>query len=240
MAGPDSNRGRQRAVEARQALGLDADAPLACLLGVVEDRVELPVVVTDRLPGHVAGACFRENGAAVLWVNGAHARPRQRFTLAHELGHAWCRHEGALEVDTFATLSGRTTNPHEIQANAFAAEFLVPQRGLERVIAGEPTLEQVVIIAARYGVSAIVVVYRISELRLTAAQRVEKLGGEIAEGLHEDVFHALELTPLEDRLGAIEALPYVSPSLDGSLLGAGRNGDAAVDARVAGAIERLL
>jgi len=240
MAGLATNRGRKRAREARRALGLRPDAPLPCLLTVVEDHAKLPVVITDRLPDDVAGACFREHGGAVLWVNGGHGRTRQRFTLAHELGHAWCGHDGALELDTFATLSGRTTNPREIEANAFAAEFLVPKAGIEQLVEGEPTLEDVVVIAARHGVSAIVVVLRIDELGLASQTRVMQLRREVGERLHEVVSGHLGLVPLDDRLGAIDRLPYLSPALDGTLLAAAVGGSAPVGARAAGAIDRRL
>src|SRR5829696_5209464 len=84
--------------------GLGPGQPLRCLLTVVEECAGLPVVVSAAIPGEVAGACWRRGSAAVLWVNGRQAPVRQRFTLAHELAHAWCRHDGALKVDTWATL----------------------------------------------------------------------------------------------------------------------------------------
>ncbi len=124
MAGVDSNRGAKRAREARAALGLDPAAPLADILDVVE--AQKPVIVA-AMPDGVAGACF---AGQILWVNGNQYAPRQRFTLAHEFGHAWIGHDGRLEPDTVETLNGRTSNPYEIQANAFAAEFLVPKAGL--------------------------------------------------------------------------------------------------------------
>jgi Zn-dependent peptidase ImmA (M78 family) len=233
------NRGAKRAREARAVLGLDPAAPLACLLSVVEEQACLPVVVA-RLPEDVAGACFREGDGAVLWVNGAQWRPRQRFTLAHELGHVRCGHDGTLEVDTVATIGGGTTNPYEIQANAFAAEFLLPRVGMEDIIEDEPTLDEVVVIAAHFGVSAIVVLYRLKQLRLASDVRVEQLRDEIDEGLHHAAMERLGLEPLADRLGSITHLPYLSPALEGTHLEAALRGDAAVGPDVAGAIDRLL
>ncbi|HSD81210.1 MAG TPA: ImmA/IrrE family metallo-endopeptidase [Solirubrobacteraceae bacterium] len=239
MAGIDSNRGAKRAREARRALGLDPAAPLPCLLTAVEERAALPVVVA-RMPEDVAGACYRDGDGAVLWVNGRQGRPRQRFTLAHELGHAWCRHEGRLEVDTFEALSGRTTSPLEVQANSFAAEFLLPRAGMRDLVTGQPTLDEVVVIAAHYGVSAIVVVYRLKQLLLASRRRIEQLEAEVDEHLHEQAFQRLELRPLDDRLGSIAHLPYLSPALRGTHLEAALRGEAATDARLAGAIDRLL
>ena len=240
MPSHDSNRGAKRAREAREALSLDPAAPLNCVLTVVEQRARLPVVVA-ALPKDVAGACFRgEDGAAVLWVNGSQWRPRQRFTLAHELGHAWCEHDGRLEVDTFATLGGQTTNPYEIQANAFAAEFLVPREGMEEVIDGAPTLDEAVLIGAHYGVSPIVVVYRLKQLGLASEARADQLMAEIDERLHISAFFRLGLRDFEDRLERLKHLPYLSPALKGTQLDAALRGEAVVDRSVAGAIDRLL
>jgi Zn-dependent peptidase ImmA (M78 family) len=239
MASLHSNRGAKRAREARSDLGLDPAAPLSCLLTVVEEQAGLPVVVTP-LPDGVAGACYRADDGTVLWLNGEQGRTRQRFTLAHELAHSWCRHEGRLELDTFETLGGKTTNPHEIQANAFAAEFLLPRQGMEEVAASEPTLDEVVVIASHYGVSTIVVVYRLKQLRLASAQRCDQLQAKVDEGLDEEAFTRLGLTALADRLSGLDRLPYLSPVLSGTYLDAGLRGAVAMDSGTAGAIDRLL
>jgi Zn-dependent peptidase ImmA (M78 family) len=241
MASIDANRGAKRAREARAALGLDPAAPLHCVLGVVEERAGVPVVVS-ALPGEIAGACFDDGGGAVLWVDGSRSQspPRRRFTLAHELGHAWCGHDGSVEVDTFATLSGRTSSPFEVQANAFAAEFLVPRAGLNEVVTREPTLEDTVVIASSFGVSAIMVVYRFKQLGLASERRIEQLEAEIEEKLHLAVSEDLDLPPRRDRLATIEHLPYLSPALEGSALAAALRGDGPASAGLAGAVARLL
>jgi Zn-dependent peptidase ImmA (M78 family) len=242
MASIDGNRGAKRAREARVALGLDPAAPLRCLLTVVEERAGHPVVVT-ALPGDIAGACFSADGGAVLWVNGSKSQspPRRRFTLAHELGHAWCGHDGSVEVDTFATLSGKTSSPLEVQANAFAAEFLVPRAGLDEVITREPTLEDTVVVATHFGVSAIMVAYRFKQLGLVSEPRAEQLEAEILDDkLHLEVAGDLDLRPRKDRLGRIEHLPYLSPALENSALAAALRGDGPASAGLAGAVERLL
>lgn len=236
MAGIDSNRGAKRAREARAALQ-PHPRPLPCVLRTIEDA-GCSVVVAD-LPESVAGACYRGDTGAVMWVNGRHPPPRQRFTLAHEFGHAWCRHDGNLEPDTVATLSGKTSNPYEIQANAFAAEFLAPRAGLQERFAQEPTLEEVVTAAAEYGVSAIVIVYRLKQLRLASAGRIARLQQEVEDGLHAAVYDYLGLTPLDDGLARIEHLPYLSPALKDSLLAAALRDEAAVDGATAAAIERI-
>jgi Zn-dependent peptidase ImmA (M78 family) len=233
----DTNRGAKRAREAREALGLDAVEPLPCLLSVVEERLGLPVVVA-RLPDAVAGACFRDGDRTVLFVNGAHATGRQRFTLAHEAGHVRLGHDGRLEVDSVQTLSGKTTNPLEIQANAFAAEFLVPRAAVLQLFGdrGEPGLEEVVVLAEAYGVSALAALIRLETAGIVGDARAARLREEIADHEHLAARRRLALEPLRDRLGTLADLPYTSPALAGSALAAALGGAASVGdaARAAG------
>jgi Zn-dependent peptidase ImmA (M78 family) len=238
MPSEHSNRGAKRAREARAALGLDPAAPTDCLLTLVERAAELPVIVTV-LPSGVAGACHRHEDAAVLWVNGAQGYARQRFTLAHEFAHAWCKHDGRLELDTYETLSGRTTNPYEVQANAFAAEFLVPKAGVKDLISKQPSLDEVVTLAYGYGVNPIVVVFRLKQLRLADDAACDRLQGEIEEELDLAVAERLGIAPHQDRLALLDSLPYLSPRLSGTQLEVSIGGRAPVDERLGGAIDRL-
>lgn len=71
----------------------------------------------------------KPDGTALIGINAAMNPPRQRFTLAHELGHLRLGHE--TRIDTTATVldSGSFSNhldPQEVAANQFAAEFLCP------------------------------------------------------------------------------------------------------------------
>ena len=95
-------------------------------------------------------------------------------------------------------------------------------------------------IAAEYGVSAPVVVYRLKLLRLASRERITRLEHEVDSGEHLQLSNYLGLESLEDRLERIGRLPYLSPSLSGTLLEAALRGDAAVGHDVAVAIDRLL
>lgn len=219
MAGRDTNIGAKRARQLREELGLDAAAPLACVLELVVDALGIPVVVA-ALPDGVAGACWRSGDDAVLWVNGTDAPVRRRFTLAHELGHLRCDHDGSIPVDTIQTLSGKTSDAREIQANAFAAELLVPAAGVRAMVDGrEPTLDDVVRLAERYGVSCVAALYRLNTLKLVSDDG--ELLEQIHAGAHEGRWDALGCTPFDDRLGRLDVaeLPWLAPSLRGSALG---------------------
>jgi Zn-dependent peptidase ImmA (M78 family) len=234
MAGKDTNTGAARARETRSALRIDAAEPLGCILTVVERDLGLPVIVA-ALPQGIAGCCWREGERTVLWVNGTQAAVRQRFTLAHEVGHVRCGHDADVPVETFATIGGKSTDSREVQANAFAAELLAPAAGIRAAVEGEPSLEDVVLIAARFGISPIAALYRLNTLGLAA--RYEALKQEIADGLPEALWQWIAPEAVVDAIGSIDAasLPRLSPVLRDSALAAVAGGAASVHAAAASA-----
>src|SRR5689334_3150197 len=108
-----TNRGAKRAREARERFGLAPTSPVPCLLTLVHRDAGLPVVV-GALPDGVAGALIRNGAGSVVLVNAGQWVARQRFTLAHELGHACIGHEKPSH-DTYETLSGSSV-PEEVEA----------------------------------------------------------------------------------------------------------------------------
>jgi Zn-dependent peptidase ImmA (M78 family) len=67
----------------------------------------------------------------VVSINAATAGTRQRFTLAHELGHALLHPSGKLFRDTTFSSSGDRL---EREANEFAAAILIPMWLLEPIV----------------------------------------------------------------------------------------------------------
>jgi Zn-dependent peptidase ImmA (M78 family) len=72
----------------------------------------------------------REDEAARVLLNRSDPPNRQKFTLAHELGH-YFRHQEEGDhifgyVDERADLASRGENSEEIWSNRFAAELLMP------------------------------------------------------------------------------------------------------------------
>ena len=240
MPGYDTNFGAKRAREARERLGLDAGSPVGCMLTLVEQRGGLPVVV-GRLPEHIAGAVWRNRVGVIVWVNGAQAVERQRFTVAHEFGHVCCRHESTA-IDTAETISGRTHVPLEVQANAFAAEMLAPRAGVEALVERDPGLEDVVSAAAHFGISTIAALYRCRTLGLVDRRRYEQLHEEIESGLHRTVWDYLKPATVRDVLSEIDDYPRLPDALASSALAALLRGDTTVTAaaRAAGCSAETL
>ena len=122
----------------------------------------------------------REPGRAVIGVESNQPETRQRFTIAHELGH-FLLHEGdQVHVDRQFRLNYRSAKSstaedvEEIEANAFAAAILMPER-LLRVDAGRLQFdiedeEAVRELAIRYNVSTQAMAIRL--LNMVSMRRV--------------------------------------------------------------------
>ena len=233
-----ANTGAKRAREAREELGCVAGGPAWDLIEVVEKRGGADVVVLS-LPEGVAGAYIPTVARPLVFVNGAQAVSRQRFTVAHEFGHHRLGHGSV--VDDQAAISGYRHDANEVMANAFAAEFLLPRQGLtgwaRANVEGPVTLEHVVRLGCEYGVSAQAARYALETARvLTDPRRCEQLDAEIEEGLHRELFRQLGLEPMEDELAdAATRLPRIPSLLRASALGELLAGD--IDA--AGLAQRL-
>lgn len=111
-----------------QKLPIDVER-LAKALGIV--------VKYQPFDQDLSGVLVKEAQRTVIGVNSSHAITRQRFTIAHELGHYALRHDGELFVDKMLRnqavvirRDGKSSlgqDSYEIQANQFAAELLMPR-----------------------------------------------------------------------------------------------------------------
>lgn len=223
MSGLHSNRGAKRAREARDALGLGQDGPIEDLLPVLEDLGGVHVVVLS-LPDDVAGAYIRRPGLPLLFVCGTDFAGRQRFTLAHEFGHLRMGHESVVDRDK--EINGKNRSVNEMMANAFAAEFLVPKKTIQAWSRAQGrrhriTLEDVTTLACEYGVSTIMMRYRLDTCGVLRDERLAKqLDADIAAEEHRGIIERLGLRHPDDALEQIKAhLPRLPEGLDNTRLG---------------------
>jgi len=127
------------------------------------------------LDGELSGLAHVREGVPIIGVNMLHAPSRQRFTLAHELGHI-CLHreqiESTVHVDRGSlrrdTVSSAGIDPTEMEANAFAAELLMPADFVEAALNGKVIdLEDdqaVAALAKRFKVSDAAMRFRLDSL----------------------------------------------------------------------------
>lgn len=119
------------------------------------------------------------NGRAVIGVNQAHAPTRQRFSLAHELGHFLLHGKLPRVFLDEATVFFRDEHAaegndlEEIEANTFAAELLMPENVLRQMIRQNPfdafDERAVQRLAAQFDVSVQALTIRLTRLRLITA-----------------------------------------------------------------------
>jgi Zn-dependent peptidase ImmA (M78 family) len=127
----------------------------------------------EAFEGDVSGMLFRDRSRAVIGVNSRHAPTRQRFTVAHECGHLLMHKGTPMFIDRFAQVNWRDgeSNREEREANAFAAELLMPRqlidKEIDRVISRrrDVTFDEVVSeLAKRFRVSGQAMTYRLTNL----------------------------------------------------------------------------
>lgn len=111
----------------------------------------------------------------LIGVNQRHSPNRQRFTIAHELGHFLLHEQEKLYVDRRFQIklrdgnSSKGENDDEKEANLFAAELLMPMQFLQQDLAEVEALDlesdaMISELAKNYEVSAQAMAFRLSYL----------------------------------------------------------------------------
>lgn len=136
------------------------------------------IKISEReIENDISGFLVRntKNHDTVIGVNLAHPKNRQRFTIAHELGH-YLLHDGdELHIDGQFAIgfrddkSSEGTYAIEREANFFAAELLMPEKFLREDVANMDSLylcddSQLQELATKYGVSSTAMTYRLINL----------------------------------------------------------------------------
>jgi Zn-dependent peptidase ImmA (M78 family) len=217
----DRNIGVGVARRCRESLGLTLDAPLADVVLAIE-QARVPVAVLD-LGERVAGAYLVPERRPVAFVNARDFPQRKRFTAAHELGHHVLGH--ANRTDDARSLSDFSRDPKEVQANSFAAEFLMPrpatERWAEEHLDGPVTLETVVRFAMDFGVSALAACIRLETARVLRDTALrDRLHAEIEAGEHKHLPDLFGLTPPQDTFAGLDRdVMRLPPALKETALG---------------------
>ncbi|MFF1788692.1 helix-turn-helix domain-containing protein [Kitasatospora sp. NPDC058243] len=123
---PGGIGGPQLAQAALAAVGVDPwTLSTQNLASSFEQAFGVEIAGVD-LPDKLDGLSWSTDSFDLILVAKTNVWTRQRFTLAHELGHilAGDAHDEAVVEKV---QPGRSTTAMEVQANAFAAEFLMPR-----------------------------------------------------------------------------------------------------------------
>lgn len=110
-------------------------------VNVVARSLGLKIVYND-LGEEISGLLVTHDGNSSICIREGEPIVRQRFTIAHEIGHFVMRHQfeqdGQVHVDEEYKVTARSTaktagfDPKEVEANQFAAALLMPSRLLRQ------------------------------------------------------------------------------------------------------------
>lgn len=129
-------------------------------------------VVERQLDDELSGMAIIDNDQRFVVVNSRHHPNRQRFTICHELAHH-ALHEDYLRANVHVdkavlrrdSISAEGVDVREVEANAFAAELLMPRHlmsGFSNLdLSDERALR---LVAKQFGVSQAAFTYRLMNL----------------------------------------------------------------------------
>lgn len=185
------------------------------VFGVIK---ELEIPLQFKPLDELLGACVRVSSTEVgILITTQRDLHMQRFTAAHELGHFVLEHEGSLDREVRMPGDTRGRDAREIEADAFAAEFLMPKwlvkaAALRRQWWGADPLRSPDI------------VYQLS-LRLAASFEATCWGLAAHEFIERTAAEALVAETLKDlKLKALRGVALKDPWADVWQLSAGDDG----------------
>lgn len=185
--------GSLRAQRALRAAGVDDDLPIDVFGAIERERVWLLFQPLDRLYG-----AYRRRATPGIVIHAGHPHRLQRFTAAHELGHHLLGHDVSVDSRDEVESMDTALPGQEIEAQAFAATYLMPVQRVNRALAdlglkrhpGTITPEQAYRLSLAFGSSYTATVTqlrsldRITTANMRALQRVQPIDikTELAHG----------------------------------------------------------
>ena len=151
-------------------------------LGFNEAKIDLKKVclrydisiINQNLDDDISGMLLFKNNRNYIVVNSLQSSLRQRFTIAHELGHYFLHDRKSLYLDKkvfFRDNNSKNGNSRiEIEANNFAANLLMPKNRIENYITNynmdfDPHTEKhIADMAGYFEVSQLAMTYRLINL----------------------------------------------------------------------------
>lgn len=131
-------------------------------------------VIKQNFPNDISGVLVRSPHGAAIGINSDHAETRQRFSIAHELGHFTLHPDSVGYYDKSSEISADfrsdqslySSGPKEREANQFAAELLMPRRMVIRAMR-EGGITEASELARLFNVSEQAMTYRLANIRIS-------------------------------------------------------------------------
>jgi len=140
----------------RDAKIKEAPVRISDVVRYVPDRYNLTVAGWHDLPDKVDALTRKEAGITIIGYNNKVSVTRQKFSVAHELGHLYMGHlHGQSSIDLNSTAND------EVEANQFAAQLIMPPAMLRKDI--KEGLKDPKQLAKKYGVSEEAMWWKLTE-----------------------------------------------------------------------------
>ena len=114
----------------------------------------------------LSGKFQMEDGKPVAYYKATEHENRQRFAIAHEIGHYVLGHGDSLR-DPAANFSSNNHDYKEVAANHFAAQLLMPKGSVLKAVR-ELRITSISKLADRFKVSEVAMLYRLKNLGLAS------------------------------------------------------------------------
>lgn len=110
------------------------DQPAVNVKSLAKDEGFL--IAEENLNSEISGFLIIENGKKVIGIDNQAVETRNRFTIAHEMGHFYLHHvDSGTHVDKRIVYNrSKYSGRQETEANVFAAAILMPGFLLTRVV----------------------------------------------------------------------------------------------------------
>ena len=165
----EGNALAEEAVEVMRGHGEDA-AEIASLPEAVEAAFQVDVAVA-QLPESFDGCAWQDEGLRLIILSPSDYLARQRFTLAHELGHI-------LACDAQDLIAERVTGHGDLRsekrANTFAAAFLLPEDTVRRAVSGPVTDDVFIQMVTDFRVSPATMAWRLVNLGIVQRSAIDE------------------------------------------------------------------
>lgn len=133
------------------------DRPISNMLHLLESKGARVASLNHEFDD-IDAFCFYRDATPYVFLNTSKSAERQRFDLAHELGHM------VLHSDT--EMETASSKEREAQANEFAANFLMPTTAVRQQLMSGANLDRILTARSYWKVSAMAMTHRLNELHL--------------------------------------------------------------------------
>ncbi len=130
------------------------------------------ILKEEKLEHDISGLLILKNDNTYILYNENENIRRQKFTIAHELGHFYLHKDSQMFVDTEKILyrnneSNKGEIKKEIEANCFAASLLMPEHFINdeiKKLNKDITIDDIEILAETFDVSIQAMTFRLANL----------------------------------------------------------------------------